>query len=49
MTVQFTIVNMRRQIFASDDRVTTPDGKQYDGVQKIFELSDMHPANNYDQ
>jgi hypothetical protein len=44
MTVQFTIANMRRQIFAIDDRVTTHDEKQYNGVQKIFKIPDMHPA-----
>lgn len=44
MTVQFSIINSRRQIFASDDGITTPEGKKYDGMQKIFKLSDIHPA-----
>lgn len=44
MTVQCAIINQRSTIFASDTGVTTPDGKKYDGVQKIFKLSDTHPA-----
>ena len=44
MTVQCTILNPRSTIFASDAGVTTPDGKKYDGVQKIFKLSDEHPS-----
>ena len=44
MTVQFSIINSRRHIFASDNGITTPEGKKYDGMQKIFKLSDIHPA-----
>lgn len=44
MTVQCAILNPRCAIFASDSVITTPDGKKYDGVQKIFKLSDIHPA-----
>lgn len=44
MTVQFTIVNLRRHIFASDDGLTTPMNKKYEGMQKIYKLSDTHPA-----
>lgn len=44
MTVQCAILNPRCEIFASDTGVTTPDGKKYDGVQKIFKLTDIHPA-----
>lgn len=44
MTVQCAILNPRCVIFASDSGITTPDGKKYDGVQKIFKLSDIHPA-----
>lgn len=44
MTVQFTIVNLRRHIFASDDGLTTPMDKKYEGMQKIYKLSDIHPA-----
>lgn len=44
MTVQCAIINPRSEIFASDTGVTTPEGKKYDGVQKIFEISTIHPA-----
>ena len=44
MTVQCAILNPRCVIFASDSGITTPDGKKYDGVQKIFKISDIHPA-----
>lgn len=44
MTVQCAIINPRSEIFASDTGVTTPEGKKYDGVQKIFEISKIHPA-----
>lgn len=44
MTVQFIIFNMRRHICASDEGITTPEGKKYDGMQKIFKISDVHPA-----
>ena len=44
MTIQFSIVNSRRHIFASDDGITTPEGKKYEGMQKIYKLSDIHPA-----
>lgn len=44
MTVQCAILNPRCEIFASDTRVTTPEGKKYDGVQKIFEISNDPPA-----
>lgn len=44
MTVQCAIINPRCEIFASDTGVTTPEGKKYDGIQKIFKLSDIHPA-----
>lgn len=44
MTVQCAILNPRCTIFASDSGITTPDGKKYDGMQKIFKLSDIHPA-----
>ena len=44
MTVQCGIYNMQNIIFASDSAVTTPDGKKYTGIQKIFKISDIHPA-----
>lgn len=44
MTVQATIVNLRRHIFASDDGITTPMDKKYEGMKKIYKLSDTHPA-----
>lgn len=44
MTAQFSIINSRRHIFASDNGITTPEGKKYEGMQKIFKLSDVHPA-----
>lgn len=44
MTVQFSIISLRQHIFASDEGITTPEGKKYEGVQKIFRLSDIHPA-----
>ena len=44
MTVQCAIINTRSEIFASDTGVTTPEGKKYDGVQKIFEISNDPPA-----
>lgn len=37
-------LNLRGIILESDNAVTMPDGKKYDGVEKIFELSDTHPA-----
>lgn len=44
MTVQCIILNPRCEIFASDTGVTTPKGKKYDGVRKIFKLSDIPPS-----
>ena len=37
-------LNLRGIVLESDNAVTMPDGKKYDGVKKIFKISDRHPA-----
>jgi len=44
MTLQSIYLNLRGIVLESDNAVTMPDGKKYDGVKKIFKISDRHPA-----
>ena len=38
------LITKRNVIMASDKQVSMPDGKTYGGIDKIFELSKIHPA-----
>ena len=44
MTSQGMIFNKRNLILVSDRQETMPDGKTYEGMGKIFELSPFHSA-----
>lgn len=44
MTSQGMLMSKRNTVMASDKQVTMADGKTYDGIDKIFELSQIHSA-----
>lgn len=44
MTSQAMILNKRNAIFVSDRQQTMADGKTYGGIQKIFEVSEIHSS-----
>ena len=44
MTSQGMLMSKRDTVMVSDKQVTMADGKTYDGIDKIFELSEIHSA-----
>lgn len=44
MTAQVLIITKECIVSSSDQAATMSDGKTYDGMRKIFELTDLLPA-----